>query len=95
MSEDLPHDTPPIAFYFSIKFVGANDMESSFQEVSRLKVTIDKVEDAEGNDNHFTYHSPTVPRYDDLVLKRCLMPNLIPSVKTPCSRTRSNLKIFK
>ena len=66
---------PPTAFYFSVKFYGFSDLESSFQEVSGLKVTVGTEEKKEGGDNDFVYHVPTPPRYDDLVLKRCLMPN--------------------
>ncbi len=70
-----PDYAPPTAFYFSVKFDGLDDMDSSFQEVSGLKVTIGTVEKKEGGDNNFVYHLPTPPVYDDLILKRCLLYN--------------------
>lgn len=66
---------PPTAFYFTVKFTGFDEMDSSFQEVSGLKVTINTEEKKEGGDNNFVHHLPTQPVYDDLVLKRCLLSN--------------------
>jgi len=70
-----PDYAPPTAFYFSVKFDGLNDMDSSFQEVSGLKVTIGTIEKKEGGDNNFVYYLPTPPKYENLVLKRCLLDN--------------------
>ena len=70
-----PDYAPPTAFYFSVKFDGLNDMDSSFQEVSGLKVTIGTIEKREGGDNNFVYYLPTPPKYENLVLKRCLLDN--------------------
>ena len=67
--------TPPTAFYFSVKFTGFDDMDSSFQEVSGLKVTIDTEPKKEGGDNNFVHHLPMQPKYENLVLKRCLLYN--------------------
>lgn len=67
--------TPPTAFYFSVKFAGFDQMDSSFQEVSGLKVTVGTVEKKEGGDNIFVHHLPTQPKYENLVLKRCLLKN--------------------
>lgn len=66
---------PPTAFYFEVVFIGnANSkMDSSFQEVSGLKVTIETMEKKEGEDNIFVQHLPKSIKYQDLVLKRCLM----------------------
>jgi len=66
---------PPTAFYFSLKFTGFSEMDSSFQEVSGLKVTIGTEEKKEGGDNNFVHHLPKRPKYENLVLKRCLLPN--------------------
>ena len=65
--------TPPTAFYFSVKFSGMPEMDSSFQEVSGLKVTIDTIPKKGGGENQFVHHLPVQPKYDDLVLKRCLI----------------------
>jgi len=70
-----PNYTPPAAFYFSVKFDGLDAMDSSFQEVSGLKVTIDTVTKKEGGDNNFVHHLPTPAKYENLVLKRCLLYN--------------------
>jgi len=70
-----PDSNPPTAFYFSVKFTGMDDMESSFQEVSGLKATFGIEERKEGGENRFVHRFPTPPKYDNLVLKRCLMPN--------------------
>jgi phage tail-like protein len=70
-----PDSNPPTAFYFSVKFTGMDDMESSFQEVSGLKTTFGFEERKEGGENRFVHELPTPPTYDNLVLKRCLMPN--------------------
>jgi phage tail-like protein len=67
--------TPPSAFYFAVKFVGFPDLDSSFQEVSGLKVTLGTEERKEGGENEYVLHIPTPPKYQDLVLKRCLMNN--------------------
>jgi phage tail-like protein len=69
--------TPPSAFYFAVKFVGFPDMDSSFQEVSGLKVSIDTEEKKEGGDNLYAFHFPKPATYQPLVLKRCLMANSV------------------
>src|SRR5665648_1137342 len=66
---------PPIAFYFSVRFDGQDDMESSFQEVSGLDVTIGTEGKKEDSDNNFVYHLPSSPKFGNLVLKRCLLLN--------------------
>ena len=67
---------PPTAFYFAVKFNGFPEMDSSFQEVSGLKVTLSTEERKEGGENDFVLHLPSPAKYEDLVLKRCLMSNL-------------------
>ncbi len=67
--------SPPTAFYFAVKFVGFPDMDSSFQEVSGLKVTLGTEERKEGGENEYILHLPTPPKYENLVLKRCLLYN--------------------
>ncbi len=70
-----PLYAPPTAFYFSVKFSGMDSMDSSFQEVSGLKVTVGTIEKKEGGDNNFVHHLPTPPKYENLVLKRCILYN--------------------
>lgn len=66
---------PPTAFYFEVVFIGNGNtkMDSSFQEVSGLKVTVETMEKREGGDNVFVHHLPKSIKYENLVLKRCLM----------------------
>lgn len=71
----IPLYNPPTAFYFSVKFAGLDFMDSSFQEVSGLKVTVGTIEKKEGGDNNFVHNLPTPPKYENLVLKRCLLYN--------------------
>lgn len=70
-----PDYAPPTAFYFEVRFAGFSDMDCSFQDVSGLKVTVGTEEKKEGGDNQFVYYVPTPPKFDDLVLKRCLLSN--------------------
>ena len=71
---------PPTAFYFEVVFIGNGNtkMDSSFQEVSGLKVTIETTVENKGGDNIYVHNLPKSINYQDLVLKRCLMkgPNL-------------------
>ncbi|SFB53408.1 phage tail protein [Algoriphagus aquimarinus] len=66
---------PPTAFYFNVKFFKLTEMDSSFQEVSGLKVSVKVTEKKEGGDNDNVHYLPNPPVYSDLVLKRCLLPN--------------------
>ncbi|MHA7129192.1 phage tail protein [Algoriphagus namhaensis] len=66
---------PPTAFYFKVKFFKYDEMESSFQEVSGLKVTVKVTEKKEGGDNDYVHYLPNPPVFTDLVLKRCLLSN--------------------
>ena len=68
-----PGYVPPTAFYFQVKFPNFPPLDSSFQEVSGLKVTVETIEKKEGGDNAFVHHLPKSTKYDNLVLKRCLM----------------------
>lgn len=66
---------PPTAFYFKVNFPDFPEMDSSFQEVSGLKVTVNVSEKMEGGDNNYMHYLPSPPKYSDLVLKRCLIQN--------------------
>ena len=63
----------PGAFYFSIIIKEFGDSESSFQEVSGLKGFSGIVEKTAGEENDFVHRLPSPPKYENLVLKRCLM----------------------
>lgn len=64
---------PPSAFYFEVKFPEFPELDSSFQEVSGLKVTLSTKEKREGGNNYSVYYLPDATKYENLVLKRCLM----------------------
>jgi phage tail-like protein len=70
-----PGYSPPTSFYYEVKFEGKRDMDSSFQEVSGLKLTFGVEQIREGGDNSFIHELPTQPTYSNLVLKRCLVLN--------------------
>lgn len=50
-------------------------MDTSFQEVSGLKMTLGAEEGQKGDENSFVHHLPTPPKFENLVLKRCLLYN--------------------
>ena len=70
-----PGYTPPSSFYYNVQFEGRRDMDSSFQEVSGLKLVFGTEEVREGGDNVFIHELPTQPTYSNLILKRCLVLN--------------------
>lgn len=81
---------PPTNFYFSVKFNGRPDMDSSFQEVSGLKVTMAVEEREAGGENTFVHRLPTAPKYENLVLKRCLLSSS--ALEAWCQRALENLE---
>lgn len=68
---------PPTAFFFEVAFQGSGNkkMDSSFQEVSGLKVNVGTLEKSEGGDNVFVHQIPKSNKFEDIVLKRCLSKN--------------------
>lgn len=64
--------TPPVAFYFSVKFEGY--LEVPFQEVSGLSLEMETETIKEGGENSYSYQVPTRRKHGNLVLKRSLMP---------------------
>ncbi|MGB5418176.1 phage tail protein [Algibacter sp.] len=82
--------TPPTAFYFSVNFEGFNEMDCAFQEVSGLNVTLSTEEIREGGNNSFVHQLPTAPKYENLVLKRCLSYNS--KLETWCRDALEGLK---
>ena len=62
---------PSVGFYFKVKI----DSESySFKEVSGISSEINTEEIAEGGENRFKYKVPTGIKYNNLELKRGLIP---------------------
>jgi phage tail-like protein len=65
------NDYPPSAFYFKVVFAAtADDFDTSFQDVSGIKATIETETYKELGENGFVYQLPRPPTYPNLVLKR-------------------------
>ncbi len=67
---------PPAGFYFKLGFTGitvAND--AAFQEASGLSVEMGVEEFSEGGENRFKHRLPSVPKFQNLVLKRGAVPS--------------------
>jgi phage tail-like protein len=60
---------PPAAFSFRVDIDGAGN-DTSFQEVSGLKVEFESEDVAEGGQNAYTHKLPTRTKYANLMLKR-------------------------
>lgn len=86
----IPDYVPPPAFHFAVVFPGNPSLDSSFQEVSGLKVTLETTEKMEGGDNVFVHQLPKSIKYNDLVLKRCLMKGS--NLESWCRDAIENLK---
>ena len=73
MGGALPY-YPPVGFYFKVNVIGISGAnEGSFQEVSGLNAKIGVKEIEEGGENRFVHRFPTVPKYQNLVLKRGML----------------------
>jgi len=70
MSE-LNLDYPPVGFYFQVKL---ENETYSFKEVSGISSEITTEEIAEGGENRFKHKVPTNVKYNNLELKRGLIP---------------------
>lgn len=67
----LGSDYPPPAFHFKVVFAATAGMfDTSFQEVSGIKATIETETYKELGENGFVYQFPKPPTYPNLVLKR-------------------------
>lgn len=68
---------PPVGFHFKVEFqgIGADPIDTYFQEVSGLSFDIEKEAVKSGGQNRFTYQLPTRANYSNLVLKRGLLTN--------------------
>jgi len=67
----LGNDYPPAAFGFKVLFAMKTGIaDTSFQEVSGIKATIETESYKELGENGFEYQLPKPPTYTNLVLKR-------------------------
>ena len=67
----LDSDYPPSAFHFKVVFAATAGMsDTSFQDVSGIKATIETETYKELGENGYIYQLPKPPTYPNLVLKR-------------------------
>jgi phage tail-like protein len=73
---------PPAAFNFKVVFAATGGMfDTSFQDVSGIKVSIETEPYNELGENSYTLQLPKAPTYDPLVLKRGVADMKSPLVK--------------
>lgn len=78
----MADDYPPPAFSFKVIFAGASGVfDTSFQEVSGIKATIESESYSELGENNYTLKLPKPPTYSNLVLKRGIANLRSPLVK--------------
>ncbi len=76
------NDYPPAAFNFKVVFsAGGGMLDTSFQEVSGIKASIETEPYSELGENGYTLQLPKPPTYDPLVLKRGIADMKSPLVK--------------
>ena len=70
----MPDSDPIVGFYFSVIFelVPQFSIDTKFQSVTGLKVTMETEAYTEGGQNRFKHNLPLRSGYQDLVLKRGL-----------------------
>ncbi len=79
--------TLPAAFHFTVSVgVSPSGMDSSFQEVSGIELTMDVDELREGGENRFVHQLPTGAKQKRLTLKRGIAPT-DSSLVSWCQRT--------
>ena len=69
--EDHNENTYPVGFRFELSFQGE---DAAFQEVSGISQSVDIEEITGGGENRFKYRLPKVSTFQNLVLKRALVP---------------------
>ena len=78
---------PPASFSFSLSFSGSGGQpEAAFQEASGINVEMNVEEVGSGGENRFKYRLPGGTKYNNLVLKRGLVPKASP-LYTWCENT--------
>lgn len=66
---------PPVSFYFQLSFSGVSGtVDASFKEVSGISMEMGIEEIAEGGVNGYKHRVPTTAKFQNLVLKRGLVP---------------------
>jgi phage tail-like protein len=89
-------DYPPAAFAFKVAFIGSEDIsDTSFQDVSGIKATIETETYKELGENGFEYQLPKPATYTNLVLKRGVASTNSPLVLWCKSIFENELSIFE
>lgn len=66
---------PPVGFHFNLSFTGIRSkIDFGFQEATGLDMEMGIEEVGCGGENRFKYRLPTVGKFNNLVLKRGLVP---------------------
>jgi len=67
---------PPVGFYFKLTFTGISaDSDAGFQEVSGISAEMSVEEIGEGGENRFKHKVPNGAKFNNLVVKRGLVPS--------------------
>jgi phage tail-like protein len=67
---------PPVSFYFTVNIAGVGtEADSSFQEISGLHAERGVLELNEGGENRFAWRLPERAKFENLVLRRGMMPS--------------------
>ncbi len=83
---------PPVGFYFRVKFLDiSEEIDTKFQEVSGLTVTVGTEDYVEGGQNRFVHKLPKGTTYDNLVLKRGIVKGS--KLVNWCNQTMESLEI--
>lgn len=71
-SKGISSHNIPVGFFFKVSFLQevSNDIDTRFQSVSGLNVTVETENFAEGGENRFVHSLPVKTKFDNLVLKR-------------------------
>jgi phage tail-like protein len=71
-SKEVSGHNTPVGFHFKVSFLQevSNDIDTRFQSVSGLNVTLETENFAEGGENRFVHSLPVRTKFDNLVLKR-------------------------
>ncbi len=72
MPGDFSGHQIPLGFHFKVSFLQEvnNDIDTRFQSVSGLNVTVETEDFAEGGENRFVHSLPVRTKFDNLILKR-------------------------
>ena len=65
---------PPVGFYFALSFKGE---QTGFKEVLGISLEMETEEIVAGGENRFLHRVPTIASFQNLVLKKLIILNLL------------------